>query len=271
MPNAEAVREAGAARDAVSTIDAHRRRGALPVARQAAESALREAPYDPDLHDALARVLVDAGELQLAADSWETARLIAPGHLGALKGLGFLAFRRGDLPTAERFLVEAASRSPGDAGVRSALQRLRRTPGDTTRERRDDSTPGVGEPSTAGRETPPVESGAESSTTFELLCDVDGLVLSGSLGGADAGPRRAQAASEIAVLAASVQRACHHLGLGQWETCLLDGDERAVAVGRVGERTLVLSEGTGEGAVGRVLSRVHRDIDRALHSVEDDA
>jgi len=277
MPNANLSRGSGVARDVFAAIEANRTRGALPAARRVAESALREAPYDPDLHDALARVLVDADELQLAADAWETARLIAPGHLGALKGLGFLAFRRGDRVRAEHFLVEALSRSPGDSGVRSALQRLREprshagSASPATLQPHDQPKSVVPDPPATALGTPLAATAHGSASTFVLLCDVDGLVLSGCLGGADGGPLRAQAATEIAALAANIERACHHLGLGRWETCLLDGDAQSFAVGCVGERTLVLSEAEGEGAVGRVLGCVHRDIHRASQIPEGSA
>ncbi len=77
-----------------------------------AEAALARAPYDPHAHDAYARVLVACDLLDLAADAWETARTLHPGHVGAIKGLGFLAFRRGDLLAAERLLSDALSVPP---------------------------------------------------------------------------------------------------------------------------------------------------------------
>ncbi len=259
MPNVDSTRTQARV---IALVDAQRRTGALADAQYAAEVALSEHPYHADLHDALARVMVDAGELQLASDAWETARALAPGHVGALKGLGFLAFRRGDVRAAQRLLTQALSRSPEDSGLRGALERLQ----ETTRAQ----APGV---------MPPHQRGADDAAQpvagtlvqrpherelFLLLCDSDGLVLGGSLGGADGALHRAQVACEIGALSTAIDRACQHLGLGGWVSCLLEGDDDAYAVGRAGSDALVLAEALGEGAAGRVLVRLHDDARRAL-------
>ena len=81
-----------------------RRSGHLGEARRVVLRGLERHPYLADAHDALARVLVDSGEEVPARDEWEMALRLEPSHPGALKGLGFLAWRRRDLPTAERWL-----------------------------------------------------------------------------------------------------------------------------------------------------------------------
>ena len=263
MPNAKGTL-GSAVGSIVARVDARRRTGALDEARRAAEGALSQQPYDADLHDVLARVLADAGELQLARDAWETARTLKPGHVGALKGLGFLAYRRGDLRAAERLLDEACQRSPADSGVRHALQRLQ----------------GVAFiESAAALPSPSVESAPtlvavapeatrEGATPGDrpgtplVCCDLDGLVIAGRLGGVGGAGLRAHVACEISALATAIERACQHLELGEWTTCLLDGQEQAYGIGRAGPAVLVLAEAHGEGAAGRALGMVHEEADR---------
>jgi tetratricopeptide (TPR) repeat protein len=268
MPNAIATRgEAVGRTSIIARVEARRRSGALAEARQAAEGALSKNPYDADLHDALARVLSDAGELQLACDAWETARRIMPGHVGALKGLGFLAYRRGDRHVAQRLLDEACRRSPSDIGLRGALQRMAgippvAAPAAPPMRPHESASPGLGNAPERTVEHALLRR-ADANDSFVLLCDLDGLVMAGTLGGADGVDLRAQVACDVSALVTAIDRACQHLGLGEWTTCLLEGEDEARGIGRVGTAALVLSEARGEGAAGRVLARVHEDAGRA--------
>ena len=97
---------------------------------------------------------------------------------------------------------------------------------------------------------------ADEDSAFVLICDTEGLVLAGTLGGANGEGQRSQAACDLGVLANNLSRACAHLGLGAWESCLLESDHDAHAIALVGERVLVLSESAGEGAAGRLLARL---------------
>jgi tetratricopeptide (TPR) repeat protein len=105
--------------------EALRTRGQAGVALRVAMRGLERHPYDADAHDLLARIYVDRGETERALDEWDAAIRCAPGHAGALKGMGFVCFNQGRLADAERYLTEAAAASPEDEGLGMALERVR--------------------------------------------------------------------------------------------------------------------------------------------------
>src|SRR5580704_15668227 len=105
--------------------EALRTRGQIDVALRVALRGLERHPYDADAHDLLARIYVDRGETERALDEWDAAIRCAPGHAGALKGMGFVCFNQGRLADAERYLTEAAAASPEDEGLGMALERVR--------------------------------------------------------------------------------------------------------------------------------------------------
>src|SRR5262245_40733751 len=89
--------------------EALRRRGEADLARKVALRGLERHPYDADAHDLLARVSADRCEIEHAMDEWSAALRCAPGHIGALKGLGFVCFQQGRLEEAHRYLTQAAA------------------------------------------------------------------------------------------------------------------------------------------------------------------
>ena len=109
----------------IALADALRRSGQLDQALRVALRGLERHAYRFDAHDVLARVYLDRGELARAADEWETTLQLSDGHLPALKGLGYLAYRRGDLRRAERCLRTASEIDASDAGTITALARIR--------------------------------------------------------------------------------------------------------------------------------------------------
>src|SRR5919106_3479280 len=91
------------ARDPASPVylqlgEALRRGGQLDLALKVALRGLERHPHDADAHDLLARIAVDRGELERALDEWDMALRLAPEHVGARKGLGFICFQQGRLP-----------------------------------------------------------------------------------------------------------------------------------------------------------------------------
>jgi predicted regulator of Ras-like GTPase activity (Roadblock/LC7/MglB family) len=104
--------------------DALRRTGQLDVALRVAMRGLDRHPYVADAHDVLARIHADRGDLERAADEWEMALRLDPGHGPARLGLGFIDFRRGNLESAERRLAAANAGEP-DASIAAALAHVR--------------------------------------------------------------------------------------------------------------------------------------------------
>jgi len=118
------------ARDPSSTVflqlgEALRKKGEGELALRVALRGLERHPHLADGHDLLARISADAGDLARAFDEWDMALRLAPEHPGALKGMGFLRYRLGELEEAERLLARAAALDAGDASIGAALRHVR--------------------------------------------------------------------------------------------------------------------------------------------------
>jgi predicted regulator of Ras-like GTPase activity (Roadblock/LC7/MglB family) len=105
-----------------------RQRGQYAAAATVALAGLSHYPVLADAHDLLARVRADQGDDTAAIASWNAALECDPDHVGARKGLAFLAFRAHDLVAAERQLERAATQAPHDATILAALDRVRASP-----------------------------------------------------------------------------------------------------------------------------------------------
>jgi len=239
--------------------EALRTRGQTGVALRVAMRGLERHPYDADAHDLLARIYVDRGETEKALDEWDAAIRCAPGHAGALKGMGFVCFNQGRLVDAERYLAEAAAASPEDDGLALALQRVRdeiasannaspsanATPEPapvvaSTEPVVEHTSNGSGTPNGNGAQEG-VVAFAEGDAQFEssdprrlfadligvadqaaLLLDEDGLVLAGEYvvsGGQDVG---AEVGAALSGISDEARRAMRHLPLGDWRTIIFE-------------------------------------------------
>jgi tetratricopeptide (TPR) repeat protein len=89
----------------VQLAEALRRTGQLDHALRIAARGVERHPASADAHDLLARIAADRGELDRAFGAWEAVLRLAPTHVGARKGLGFLCFQQGRLEEAERAQV----------------------------------------------------------------------------------------------------------------------------------------------------------------------
>ena len=98
-----------------------RRRAQLDAAHRVAVTGLERHPHNADAHDLYARILADKHDYERAFDEWDMTLRIAPGHVGALKGLAFLYFKVGDIEQAAAHLDEARRHAPDDAGIAQAL------------------------------------------------------------------------------------------------------------------------------------------------------
>ena len=103
-----------------------RQQGQLEMARKVALRGIERHPMNPDAHDQLARIYVDAGQLQQALDEWEKVRRLVPAHVGAIKGIAFVRFQQGDREEAERLLIEAHGLEIDNADISAAITTVRR-------------------------------------------------------------------------------------------------------------------------------------------------
>lgn len=88
-----------------------------------------KAPSVPEIFQR-GRALAGSGRHHEADEHFRRVLELQPDHAGAKGFLGLSAFRRGELETSERWLMEALDASPGDALLHQNLGLVRRARGD---------------------------------------------------------------------------------------------------------------------------------------------
>src|SRR5262245_2809597 len=107
--------------------EALRNRGQSEAARKVVQAGLERYPDSTEARDLLARLLADAGDIDGATREWTALLELDSRHLGGRKGLGFIAYRKGDLDTALDHLELALSVDPTDQTVIQAIRTVRAT------------------------------------------------------------------------------------------------------------------------------------------------
>lgn len=214
--------------------EALRRRGQLDAAYKVARGGLSRYPALGDAHDLLARILSDQGDLAGAFDAWTDALRFDPMRIGALKGIGFLYFRAGDVPAALDHLRRAAEIDPDDIGIRQAIERIRGSSSQPAEEARPESPPVPAAPSgeslsaaaaPAATEVMADPGGNGGSQKGIMLVDGNGLRLNGTLlspGNQDVGDG---VAAELAGVSKEAARTSRLLGLGGWQAIAVESPE----------------------------------------------
>jgi tetratricopeptide (TPR) repeat protein len=248
--------------------EALRRGGQLDLALKVALRGLERHPHDVDAHDLLARIAVDRGELERAFDEWDMVRRIAPAHLGALKGMGYVLFKQGRFAEAQTYLSEASELDGEDETVATALAMVK------VRLRGRDGGPGG--QGHRGEPTPPVRSldnvdsldNLDHLSLFDeineggehtaLLLDATGLVMAGTYLTQDGRDVAQEIGAELSGVSDEARRAMRHLGLGDWSSLTVETDAAVVAMAPMRDDALVLvaaSKAMPLGLVHRVLDR----------------
>lgn len=178
-------------------------RGQLESAESVARAGLAHFPALAEAHDLLARILADAAREAEAEAAWTTALACTPGHVGALKGLAYLAFRRHDLEAAQDRLEAAAAALPHDAAILAALDRVRSLRPEA----------GMGAAASFG-----------APAAGMLLFDTAGLRVAGHADEAATEAMADAAAAEAAGVAMEAARTARLLGLGAWREVIIEGD-----------------------------------------------
>ena len=261
----------------VPLADELRRTGELAEARAVALRGLERHPYRAEAHDALARVMADEGNTDAARDEWDMALRIDAGHLPSLKGLGFLAYRVGDLANAERYLRQARGRDPADEGVARAHDRVNGAllipPNEGARANGNghavaahgNGAPGVSSGALQARELFAALLGDGDRTA--LLLDRDGLVLAGTYvdeRGRDGGD---EIGAELSGVSEEAARALAHLGLGAWHAILVEAQHATIGFAPASDGAIVLvaaARDTHVGFVRRLLSQVRERAEEWL-------
>lgn len=243
--------------------EALRQRGQLDVARKVALRGLERHAHNADAHDLLARICVDADELERAFDEWDIVLRLAPDHVGAHKGMGYVLFKQGKLEEAERHLSAAASRDAGDASIATALRMVRRMMQYT-----DGATNGNGTAPATALAAAQRRVEEEARLLFAellgegehtaILLDGDGLVTAGVYLTADGHDVAQEIGAELSGVRDEAQRAIRHLQLGEWRSVTFETDVATVAMAPVARDSLVLLAAAATmplGFVRRMLDR----------------
>ncbi len=263
-----------------------RRQGQLDYALKVAVRGLERHPHHAEAHDLLARIAVDRGELERAFDEWDMVMRLAPEHIGARKGLGFICFRQGRLEEAERYLSGAVERDAADQSIASALAHVRR-------QLRGESAPaadaapaaraGAGRPTPsfleavppAPRRDAPAPNGVAVHTPQDarylfadvigdgdqtaLLLDEQGLVMAGAYLSADGRDVAQDVGAELSGVSDEARRAMRHLDLGSWTAIVFETEVATVAMAPAPQDGLLLVAASREAPLGFV----RRLLDRA--------
>jgi len=211
--------------------EALRHRGQVDVALKVALQGLARYPHLPDAHDLYARILADRQDYATAFDEWDTVLRLAPQHLGAHKGIGFLYYRAGEPEHALYHLRFAAQLDPEDEGLRVAVERVAggreiwdvpmpEGPPVRAVEPSLAAPPSVGDPF----------AGIEGGTDRLLLVDADGLRLGGGLADREGRDVSDQTAAIVAGTTREAGRAAKLLELGEWSTLAIEGTDMSICL-----------------------------------------
>ena len=234
-----------------------RRQGQLELARRVALRGLERHPHHPDAHDLLARIHVDAGELQQAFDEWDMALRIAPDHTGSLKGMAYVCYQEGRFAESEEYLRRAALGETPDAGISAALDTVRRS--SATMSAADVAAAEA--EAAAGHAADPrlvFLSVLEGDDRTALLLDASGLVLAGAYYTPDGQDIASEVGAQLSGVSDEADRATRHLGIGEWRSIVFETEVAVVAMApAAGDGLLVLaaSRATPLGLLRRLLDR----------------
>jgi tetratricopeptide (TPR) repeat protein len=197
--------------------EALRRRGQLDSAYKVARGGLARYPTLADAHDLMGRILGDQGDLAAAFDAWAEALRLDPMRIGALKGIGFLYFKAGDLPAATEHLARAAEIYPDDLSIRHAIDRIGNATGSVPTSAVMEEKPAVMAEPVATAPTPQMTASNGHPEHGVMLVDAKGLRLNGTVlspSKEDVGDR---VAAELAGVSKEASRTSRLLGLGTWQ------------------------------------------------------
>lgn len=232
--------------------EALRRRGQLDAAQKVALSGLGRYPHLPDAHDLFARILVDRQDFERAFDEWDMTLRLDPQHAGALKGLGFLYYKAGDLERALQHLEAALAESPDDASTQGAAARVRAELGTAAPAPASAPVAEMGTEAADPAAQAAVFAGLEGAENGLLLVDTAGLRLGGGLRDAGGTDVADVVAAHLAGVSREAQRTVRLLDLGAWEAVVVEAPGGNGAVVPVNSESLLLVMRDASVPMGRL-------------------
>lgn len=247
------------ARDPASLVflqlgEALRRQGQLEIALKVALRGLERHPRDAEAHDLVARIAVDRRDFERACDEWETVLRIAPDHVGAMKGLGYVCFQQGRFDDAERYLAGAVAGGGGSA-VNAALQTVRRS-STAAIESTTEALPAVDPPWLFADLL--LDDGQTA-----LLLDVNGYVLAGLYLDHEGNDLAQEIGAQLSGISDEVVRATRRLDIGEWKSIVFETQAAVVAMTPGMDDSLVVVAATRATPLGLLRRLVDRCAARA--------
>lgn len=227
--------------------EALRQRGQLDAALAVALGGVQRHPDLADAHDLLGRIRSDRGEGDGAFEAWTAALRIDPRHVGALRGLAFLAFRVEDYLRAERHLEAAVGQAPDDRGLRAGLARVRER---------------------LRRQAPPPLTLEDGDAHGTLLVDSHGRRLAGVFRRPDGADISDAVAGELARVSREATRTTRLLGLGEWRGLSVEGRDASLHLVPPTPDTVLLASGDVDTPPGRLALVAERAAAAARRWIE---
>lgn len=245
----------------VPLADALRRRGQLDAALTVVTRGAARYPELADAHDLAARIHADRGDGDAAFDAWTTVVRLRPDHLGAHKGLAFLAYRSGDLGRSVKHLTTALELAPDDTTLASAIERIRTV----MATRAAAPSPNL----TAAAPEPPQRSATEATPT--LFFDQQGRVLRGSLERMDGVDASDAVAAALAGVSREAERATRLLNIGEWKALAIESGAVNFELRSPTPETLLLVMRGREVPAGRLARIADKAVEQARQWLAEDA
>ncbi len=237
-----------------------RRRGQLEAAQKVALQGLGRYPHLPDAHDLLARILTDRAEFERAFDEWDMALRLDPQHAGAHKGLGFLYFKAGRAAEALQHLDAGLAEAPDDPSLQQAAARVRaslgaQAPVTQASTRGAQASAPVGAPALSDDDAAAraaIFAGLEGARDGLLLVDTQGLRLGGGLRSPEGTDVADVVAAHLAGVSREAARTAKLLGLGAWESVVLESPGGNAALLPASSEALLLVVRDSSTPMGRL-------------------
>ena len=254
--------------------EALRRAGQLDLGLKVAHRGLERHAHSADAHDLLARIRVDRGELQEAFDEWDMVLRLAPSHVGARKGMGYVLFKQGKLAEAESHLSTAATHDRGDSSIATALRMVRRLLRYARVAGNGNGAPGHDDLVAAQRR---VEEEARllfadilgEGEHTALLLNADGLVAAGLYVTAEGEDVSQEVGAALTGVRDDALRAVRHLDLGAWRAVVYETDLATVALAPALDESMVLVAASHTIPLGFVRRVLDRCVQRATSWLEE--